>query len=141
MKRVPKGARIGLHSQVCSMVRGAAICGVLGRRRWPRSPARAGDFRYLFLEVQLVAGDFRYEFPTSCTKICPAMRARSQTQRRAPRGPGDSEAAERAANREHHTGLVEELRARIAAARPPAEAVERQKAQGKLPVRERIAQL
>src|SRR5262245_22604609 len=54
---------------------------------------------------------------------------------------GEAAAAERTRNREHHLALVEELRAKLAAARPAGEAVGRQVAQGKLPVRERIARL
>ncbi len=67
---------------------------------------------------------------------------RSRPGRRTPSaGEGTQAAAEREANRAHHRELVESLRERISAAVPPLEAIRRQTAQGKLPVRERIALL
>jgi 3-methylcrotonyl-CoA carboxylase beta subunit len=49
--------------------------------------------------------------------------------------------SDRDANRSYHLGLVESLRQKLSAAVAPADAIARQAAQGKLPVRERIARL
>src|ERR1041385_7870669 len=62
-------------------------------------------------------------------------------RRGSPGDDADEASTTRAANRAVQEALVEDLRARVLAARPSSEAIEKIRAQGKLPVRERVALL